>query len=199
MLVRVSLIVSIALVVGVVATAVFWRQMPNAVTTIASFGAFGLLLLPFAIIGILRRRKGLSRAQALAPGQLVFRFVPWTEYRAGAMQLAPTKATQIAQRFGSVGAGTGGLTIWQGKLPEAVLSIPWDSIAEIRGTVTILAGRSYPTVSVWILDQSENRVALPFISAMPGFVPPRSSDAGVDWIVARLNDLRLARSSATIL
>ena len=158
----------------------------------------GVIVIAF-VIGVLRRRYGLLKAQRLAPDTFVFRFSMWGDF--GTMLPTLPASSLRGQRAGldrvaSVSATREGLAIWQVAAGIQLADIPWSAITRVDASSTrakvALSSIEYPTVFVETTNANGSLARLPFLSANSRFFWPRTSTREVERIVEKLNSLLAA-------
>lgn len=159
--------------------------------------ALGAIVIAF-VIGVLRRRAGLRKAQTLAPDTFVFRFSMWGDFGTVLPHLPPSSLRgQRAgvDRVASVSATREGLGIWQVAAGIQLADIPWSAITRVEASSTrarvALSSIEYPTVLVETMNSYGSPVRLPFLSANSRFFWPSTSTREVERIVEKLNALRI--------
>ena len=162
------------------------------------FGLFFLGCLVFILIaavgGVLRRKAGLRDAQALAPGDFVFRFSTFGEF--GEVLPKLPRRLHVASpagtsRVGAVSANSEGLTLWQVKTGIRLARLDWSAVTAVRpGTTTYpLITRSYPTLYLDVVGEPDG-LSLPLLSANAHYFWRRTSPTEVEQIADKLAELR---------
>jgi hypothetical protein len=160
--------------------------------------ALGVIVVAF-VIGVLRRRARLRKAQRLAPDTFVFRFSMWGDFGTVLPHLPPSSLRSRragVDRVASVSATREGLAIWQEAAGIQLADIPWSAITRVDASSTrakvALSSIEYPTIFVETTNSKGSPVRLPFLSANSRFFWPRTSTWEVERIVEKLNALLAA-------
>lgn len=152
-------------------------------------GSFALgYAIAYLIAGAVSRGRQ-TRLQDAAPGDLAFRFASTREFTKAAVGAVAGQSTEpLTGSYFGAPADSSALTIWYGNVPEPVLVLPWSQVMTVQRDM-IHAGRN----SLATIRDSAGSIRAMQLGRPNVDLPPFDSRLEHDWIVARLNDLRIGK------
>jgi len=197
-----------ATLVGAAITAVFvfllvwWRedftQQALDISLILFAGVLFIYLLAYGIGAIVASVRLRDLALAAA-ADFVFRFRQ-NRRKDDALAVAMNESAGRPFPRGPWGASASaaGLKLWRGKQPVVAAEFAWSSVTSVQRDSVSIGRTSFPTVLVGLISADGLVSSMQLVWPNADAVPLQST-VETDWVVAKLNALRQARSSATIL